>query len=335
MLRELRFKIIVSLCLIVVPVAVGVAGYMYIESYSFLDALYMTVITVATIGYGEVRPMSDAGRIFTIVLIIFNLGLFTYTVSYITGILVRLEFFKRLKLNKMRQSIDRLQQHVIVCGYGRNGREVCDMLRKHNIPFVVLDNQPGIVQKLEMQTELLYLGDDATRDEVLRNAGIERARGLITTLPNDADNLYVVLAAREVNPVVTIISRASNDSSVTKLKRAGADNVIMPDKIGGAHMASLIVSPDVKEFIDIISGQGDAGIRIFELPASHLFSGNSASIASLNLRQETGVTIIGVKKSGGNYIINPDLDFELQQDNKLILLGTQEQVKRLRKIEQG
>lgn len=319
-----RFKIIFALLLIVIPISVGIAGYMLIERLRFLDALYMTVITIATVGYGEVRPLTDEGRIFTIVLIISNLIIFAYAISLITSILIQGDFFETYKVRKMKKQISQLKHHVIVCGFGRNGKEAVSVLSRKKIPFVVIEAHKE--SKDNMDESLLFLIDDATRDEALIDAGILNARGLITTLPDDADNVYVTLTARELNQHMTIVSRASTDSSVKKLKRAGANNVIMPDKIGGAHMASLIVQPDVNEFIDLISGQGDE-VMVQEIAFTELtkkFAGNT--LIEFDLRKKSGVNPIGIKHADGTYDVNPDINKKLLPTDKVIILATPAQL---------
>lgn len=302
---------------------------MTIEDFNFLDALYMSVITIATVGFGETNPLSDAGRIFTIFLIISNLGIFAYALSLITSILIQGDFFENYKSNKMKQQIAKLNNHVILCGYGRTGKEAAEILNRKKIPFVVIESRKELNDDLQANGVLWYLNEDATKDEALEDAGIKKARGLITTLPDDADNVYVVLTAREINNEMTIISRASTDSSVKKLKRAGASNVIMPDKIGGAHMASLITQPDVKEFLDIISGQGE-GVQLEEIEFEKITKQlPGKTIAALNLRHKTGINVIGIKNTDGTYTVNPDISMPINPASKLIILGTSEQMKEL------
>lgn len=321
----IRFKIIFALLLIVIPITVGVIGYMLIEKLRLLDAVYMTVITIATVGYGEVRPLTDEGRIFTIILIISNLIIFAYAISLITSILIQGDFFETYKTRKMKKQIAQLSQHVIVCGFGRNGKEAISVLNRKKIPFVVIELRKDISEITDQN--ILFLNDDATKDETLLAAGILQARGLISTLPDDADNVYVTLTARELNQSMTIISRASTDSSVKKLKRAGANNVIMPDKIGGAHMASLIVQPDVNEFIDLISGQGE-DVMVQEINMAELmkkFDGDT--LLTFDLRKKSGVNPIGLKHADGSYEVNPDINKKLLHSDKIIILATPLQLK--------
>jgi voltage-gated potassium channel len=331
-LKNYRYRIALSFLLIVIPITIGTVGYMLIEDLNFIEAVYMSVITIATVGYGEVQPLTDAGRIFTIFLILTNLGLFAYAIGLITNTLIQNDFFEKYKSNKMKQRIAKLNNHIIVCGYGRNGQEAIEVLKRNNMPFVVIESNPHIVTTQLADTEVLHLNADATTDEVLITAGIEHAFGLITTLPDDAANVYVTLTAREINNSMVIVSRASHDNSVKKLKRAGANNVIMPDKIGGAHMATLMVQPDVKEFIDILTSQGtDASIEEFaydkiktKLPGK--------TIQELHLRAQTGVNVIGLKKQNGDYIINPESNHELSDEYKLIVLGTAKQMQSFKEL---
>lgn len=330
---SLKFKIIYALLLIIIPIAIGVLGYMSIEELRFLDALYMTVITIATVGYGEVQPLTDPGRIFTIFLIITNLGIFAYAISLITSILIQGDFFETYKIRKMKNEIANLNNHVIVCGFGRNGKEAAGILRKKRIPFVVIEARKDVLENDETIT--YHLTGDATKDETLLEAGILKARGLITTLPDDANNVYVSLTARELNQHMIIVSRASADSSVKKLKRAGANNVIMPDKIGGVHMASLIVQPDVKEFIDLISGQGE-DIMVQEFAVSIIINSiGGNTLLDFDLRKKTGVNPIGVRYTDGTYEINPSMDKTLTSGDKILLLATPHQLSEFMKLVEG
>ncbi len=244
-------KLYYAVSLFAVIVLTGTLGYVIIEHYTLLEAVYMTVITLSTVGFGEVKPLSDAGRVFTILLIFFNLGAFAYLIALVSSYFLDGEFSKEYKLYNMKRKIAELQGHVIICGFGRNGREAARIFSESGKDFVVIETTGSKREELPFEVPF-YLNDDATRDETLKEAGIEKASAIISTLPEDADNVFVVLTARELNPKLKIVSRASTDSSVRKLKTAGADNVIMPDKIGGVHMASVVISPDIEEFVDIM-----------------------------------------------------------------------------------
>jgi voltage-gated potassium channel len=324
-------KLYIAAGLIFMILVVGTSGYMVIEKYRFLDAVYMTIITAASVGFREVNPLSDAGKIFTSLLIIMSLITLGYSISIITTYIIEGEFQTYFKHKKVRSEIEKLDGHVIVCGYGRNGRQSCEQLKSGNKKFLVIESNPDTIEQMRADGKILFLEGDATKDEVLIEACISKASALITALPDDADNVFVVLTAREMNPKLKIISRASDDASENKLKRAGANNVIMPDKIGGTHMAALVTKPDVLEFLDYITGK--INIRLEEIFYSNLSDRlKNKTIRELEIRNKTGANIIGFKKGDGDYIINPSPDTVMQEDSKLFVLGTQEQVTKLLEI---
>lgn len=314
-------------------VCIGVTGYMLIEGYRFFDAFYMTIITIGTVGFMEVQPLSDPGRLFTAFLIITGFGTFAYAITSVTGYVIDGEFREYYRHLKTLNAIEKLNGHVIICGYGRNGRQAAQVLKKHDKRFVVVEQKKDEVEKLNHKFSHLVLEGDATQDEVLLKAGVERAAALITTLPIDADNVFIVLTARSLNPKLTIISRASDDNSDRKLKTAGANNVIMPDKIGGAHMASLVLKPDVIEFIDYITGQGGPEINLEEITFDNLPEPlRNKTIKDLEIRNKSGANIVGFKKGNGEYVINPSPDTQFIPDGKLFVLGTPEQIRKLREM---
>lgn len=325
--RFLLFKgLIIPMSLLFSIMLFGSFGYMLIEHYTFLEAFYMTIITVASVGYGEVKPLGEAGRIFTIFLIIINLGLFTYTLTWLSRYFFDIEFLKKYKLIKMEDKIKQLENHVIICGFGRNGKESAQVLFDNKIPFVILEEKvdPEADQAFPVS---YYIKGDATKDEVLINAGIQNAKALITTLPVDADNLFVVLTARQLNAGLTIISRASQDSSVNKLKIAGATNVIMPDKIGGAHMATLVMLPDVVELLSILGTKSNNEFRMAELKST-----TSISLLDLDLWKKTGCTILGIKGGDKKYTINPPASYNISEGERLIVMGSDAQIEQARHI---
>jgi voltage-gated potassium channel len=304
-----------------------------IEGYTVFEALYMTIISITTVGFGEVHPLSDAGRAFTIFILIVTIGVFFYGVMTLSGFLVEGDLKKILRNYKLEKKIEKLESHVIVCGFGRNGKQVCLELIDDKIPFVVIESNEKLVEEFE-ESNILYLLGDATESNVLVKAGIEKAKAIITTLPNEPDNVYVTLCSREYRKDIIIISRASNDSSVNKMKRAGANNVIMPEKIGGAHMAALVTKPDITEFIAQLTGQGsDISLTFEEIPLSNLHIENrTISIRDLDIRNRTGANIIGLRDANGDYLINPSPDTLISPSTKLILLGSEDQIKLMRKL---
>lgn len=313
-------------------VIAGIIGYSSIEGYTFLEALYMTIITVATVGFDEVRTLSTAGRIFTIFLIITSFGTFAYAITSITQYIMDGEFRQYFKLKRLTSELEKLENHVIICGYGRNGKQAARVLKSHNQRFIVIEQKGDPVQNMSEKYPHLVINGDATQDDILLQAGIERARAIIATLPEDADNLFIVLSARTLNPRLNIISRASDDNSDKKLKIAGADHVIMPDMVGGAHMASLVMKPDVVEFIDYVTGVGvDINLEeiTFEKLPAHL---QNKTISELDVYNRSGANIIGFKTARGEYIINPSPDTILIPNAKIFVLGTIDQINVLREI---
>lgn len=311
----------------------GSAGFVYIADYGWVNALYMTVITISTVGFKEVEPLDEDAKIFTIFLIITSITLFGYIISVITDYIANNKFIEELKFKQVQNKIHRLENHTIVCGFGRNGKQAMARLKSYKKNCVIVESDPELIEEIEREGHMLYIRGDATNDEVLLSAGIERASSLITTLPSDADNLYVVLSARQLNGDCTIVSRASIDTSNKKLKVAGADNVIMPDKLGGAHMASLVITPDVIEFIDRLSIEGESSSNIEELVIENLPEKyTNKSILDLDLRKRTGCTVIGFKTPDKEYIINPDATTILVPKSKLIVIGRPEEIQMLNKL---
>ena len=310
-----------------VAMGVGVFGFMFIEDYNFLDALYMTVITISTVGFSEIHPLSAEGRAFTTILIITNIGVFFYSITTITSFLVDGEFQKFLKMHKVNKEIGKLENHVIVCGFGRNGMEVCEELAATNVRFIVIENDEAAIKEMQ-ERGYLWIEGDATNDDTLHSIKLEQAKAIITTLPKDADNVFVALTAKEINPNIDVISRASLDASETKLRRAGADHVIMPEKIGGEHMARLVTKPDIMDFIALITGQEEINgtkMNIEEFGFDNMPIGEKRSIIELNIRNKTGANVIGIKDEKG-FHVNPSSTYVIDKDSKLIVLGTDESI---------
>jgi voltage-gated potassium channel len=308
----------------------GLTGFHFIEDYGFIDALYMTVLSVSTVGFEVVRPLSPQGKLFVSFLIIFSLGSFAFVGSSIVRFFLDGEFIKKLKTSRVSKRIEKLTDHVIICGYGRNGEQAALELTDHNHPFVIIERRENVITRIQEDPNLLFIQGDATNEEVLRTAGIDRARALIATTPNDADNMFVVLTARSMNSNLTIISRASEIGSDVKLRRAGATNVIMPERMGGQRMARLVTQPDVAEFMEYILLQRNRDISIHEVHCSIIGSLNKGkTIGELNLGKVTGTTIIGLKNGDGKYVFNPGSDYVPASHDQLFVLGSPEQVRNL------
>ncbi len=331
-MNMLASRINKTLFLVFVILLLGVAGYMILSDYSFVDALYMTVITITTVGFGEVKPFTPEEKIFTVFLILTSISVFGYAVSIFSEYLVSGRLFEQFKHKKVEKQIKSLKGHTIVCGYGRNGKQAILKLNNYNKNLVVVEKDKERIAELD-QEGVLNIHGDATLDETLLRAGISTAANLITALPSDADNLFVVLTVSQLNDKCKIISRASDESSYGKLKIAGANNVIMPDKLGGDHMASLVVTPDVIEFVDRLTIEGETTanleeIAVQDLPKKYV----NKTILDLDLRRETGCTVIGIRNPDKDYIINPEVETKLTLGSSLIVLGRPEQIIKLRQL---
>jgi voltage-gated potassium channel len=307
---------------------IGVSGYMMVEDFTFVEALYMTVITITTAGFTEVRPLSDNGRIFTICMLILSWISLAWAITRIIQYIINGEINKFFKQRKLMTAITKQNGHVIICGFGRNGQQAAKTLRYHNQSFVVIEKDAALLRKMQVEYPgLLYIQGDATDDDLLKQAGIERASSLISSLPTDADNVFIVLSARSLNSKIRIISRASESTAAPKLKKAGADYVIMPDKIGGTHMATLVSKPDVIEFIDFLSGEEGEAIHMESVDYKQLpVIVRDASLRQIMDWKKTGVNCIGIRNEQGKFVINPPEDIRIKAGMKVFVLGTREQI---------
>ncbi|MFL1897382.1 potassium channel family protein [Aquimarina sp. 2-A2] len=331
MIKYFKSRIYIAITLLIVVVIVGVFGFRFFSNYTWIDALYMTVITMSTVGFGEVQPLDATAKLFTVFLIATSVTIFAYAVSVITEYIVNKSDPYNMQYRKLKKMIQALNDHIIIIGYGRNGKQAADKLLAYNKRFIIVENDRQVIDKYQSE-ELLFLEGNATEDEVLLEAGIKTASTLICTLPEDADNLFIVLSARQINKDLKIISRASQDTSYKKIRLAGADNVIMPDRIGGDHMASLVVVPDLIEFLDNLSIIGKKSINIEEISFEKMFDDEQPkTIRSIDMRSKTGCTIIGYKSPEGEYVVNPEADTLLKPGSKVVVLGRPEQVNLLNK----
>ena len=324
-----KSKISTAIILLVLLLFTGIIGFKIMADYSWVDAFYMTVITITTVGFGEVEPLDPETKIFTIFLILTSVIVVGYALKVITEYIISKNVISELKHKKMQKKIDALSNHIVICGFGRNGQQAAKKLVTHNRSFVVVESNKETIDKHQSE-DIFFVYGNANDDEVLMAAGIDRAECLISALPSDSDNVFVVLSARQMNKTARIISRASNESSYSKLKFAGANNVILPDKIGGDHMASLVVVPDLLEFIDNLSIVGNNTINIEEIAVEKLYdTSNIKTIQDLDLRKKTGCNVIGYKDEIGHYIINPEANQKLVPNSKVIVLGRPEQIQKL------
>lgn len=332
-------RFVISILLVLLLTLGGTAGYITLEDMSFREALYMTVITLATVGFQEVKPLSPEGQWFTIGLIVFGITFAGYAVASITAFFVGGELKDFMKGRRMQHQIERMKNHYILCGCGEVGREIVIEFKKAGVPFVVIEKTPKHTE-LARDDSIPFLEGDATDEDVLRQAGIERAKGLISALRNDTDNVFVTLTARQLNPKLQIVSRAGEKGTESKLLRAGADRVISPYRIAGRRMASLILRPTVVNFLDIIVHEDEVDLHLEEvqLPPESPLVGQT--IGESNLGQKTGAIIVSVHGSDGTPRIPPSsniplFNMVLQESDILIVLGNEEQIASLKRIAQG
>ncbi len=298
----------------------GTFGYMIVEGWSFWDSLYMTVITVTTVGYREVHVLSRAGEAFTMLLLIGGVGTALYTFTLLATVVVEGGLHLRLEQRRIRRMIERLDQHFIVCGYGRIGSVVAEELKRQGIPFVIVERDPERVHEI-IAAGMLAVEADASREEVLQRLGVERARGFIAAVGTDAENVYAVLTARVLAPNLFIVGRAETDDAERKLLRAGANRVVSPYHIGAIHMAQTALRPAVVDFVQLATGAGNLDLSIEQV---RIVAGSSLAARSLidaNLRQRFGVIVVGIERSGGQLEFNPAPESVMQAGDQLLVLG--------------
>ncbi|GLI38081.1 NAD-binding protein [Geobacter hydrogenophilus] len=313
-----HFKI--SIAILLLLVSVGTVGFMAIEGWQFLDALYMTVITLGTVGFKEVHDLSSAGKIFTIGLIIFGVSVLGYIVGSLAQIMFEGQIQRIIGRKKVERKIEALHDHYIICGFGRIGALICREFAAKPLPFLVIEKHPEVHEKLH-QEEYLHIRGDATEDETLLRAGIKRAKGLISVVTSDTENVYITLTARGLNPDLFILARSGEEGSDIKLKRAGANKVVSPYLIGGSRMAQAILRPNVVDFIEIATGREHLDLQMEEIqiPDKSAFIGEN--LVTSGFRKETGVIIVGIKKASGKMVFNPNPHTKIEALDTLIVLG--------------
>jgi len=326
MLRRLQLALILLALIFIV----GTAGYLLIERWSFFDALYMTVITIATVGYGEVNPLTPYGRTFTIFLIIFGMGILLFCISTFTAFLVEGELSEILRRRKMEKHISKLRGHYIVAGIGRIGRHVIDELLKTERPFVAIDSREDVCRGLSDEG-IAYIKGDATSTAVLKAANAEHAKGIFCSLQTDADNLLLIITAKGINPNMKVIAKADEDESEEKMIKAGADGVVLHTFIGGMRMLSEMVRPETVTFLDKMLKSHEEIFRFEEIIINSDSPWNGKTLKSLRLSDIDGVTIVAVKK-GDRYIFNPSDDQELKSGDALIFIGETRNVREIKKL---
>ncbi|MDT8316621.1 MAG: potassium channel protein [bacterium] len=313
----LKNRIILSIILLFFTVTAGTSGYLFIEGWNIFDSFYMTVITLSTVGYQEVHPLSNEGKVFTIFLIFSGLGTVAYVLNYTIRFVLEGEIQEILGRRKMIKRIKELHDHYIVCGYGRMGRIICSELKSNKIPFLVVETEEI---ELNADDDLMIIHGDATRDDNLKTAGIERAKGLVSVLPSDAQNLYVVLSARGLNSKLQIVARASEDGAEQKLLRAGASKVVSPYHIGGIRIAHSILKPSIVDFIEFATMSGNLELQMEEIPIQRASGLSGIALDKTDIGKKLGVIIVAIKR-GEEMMFNPTGKTVIGPEDTLIALG--------------
>lgn len=308
--------------LFIAVILIGATGYKVLggEEWSFLDSIYMAVITLSTVGFDEVRELTPNAKIWTVILISFGIGIVFYAFSQAAEVILNLNLLRR---NKMEKRASKLRNHFIVCGYGRMGKVICEELNSKKLDFLIIENND---EKISIIADLgyVYIEGDATADETLEKAEINNAQGLVAVLSNDSDNLFVTMSSRTLNPNLFITSRCSVDQNVSKMKRAGANKVINPYVAGGHKMAELLMTPYVEDTVEITAPEHNIDLLIEEISVENINQFKGVTIRESQIRENYQLLIVGVIDREGKTSLNPDPDFRMSQDSKLLLLGEKE-----------
>lgn len=318
-MKALKRQFIFSLLLIVIVVLFGTVGYVIIENWSAFDALYMTIITITTVGYREIHPLSGTGMVFTLFLIVFGVGTILYTLNNAARIVIEGEIQEIFGRRKVEKKIKGMKDHNIVCGYGRMGKVICRELKEKGARFVVIEKER--LPAGTFDEGMLFVWGDATKDETLKEAGIEHAKGLISVLPTDAENLYVVLSARVSRPELTIVARAGEEGSEQKLLRAGADRVVSPYYIGGLRIAHTLLKPAVVDFIEFATRSGNIDLQMEEIFVHESSGISGMTLDECGIGRELGIIIVAIKSSEGEMRFNPTFRTTINSGDILIALG--------------
>jgi voltage-gated potassium channel len=313
---------------------VGTSGYVLIEGWPVSDALFMTVTSITTVGYREVHELSPAGRIFTMILLLGGVGTVFYVLTLMVAGVVEGGLFVHWDERRHARMLDNLRDHFIVCGYGRVGRLITDEFRRQGVPHVVVDRDPELAHQI-IQEGGLAVAADASSEEVLQRIGIHYARGLVTAVSTDAENVYIVLSARLLRPDLYIIGRAETEDAVRKLKRAGADRVISPYQIGAQQMALTALRPAVVDFVQLATSTEHLDLAIEQVRIGREAPFAGRSLVDANLRQRFGVVVVGIQRTGGVMEFNPPPDAVMQAGDQLVVMGRSDGLKQLESIAQG
>jgi voltage-gated potassium channel len=321
--QSLKKRLVIDVLRVSALILFGTTGFMSIEHWSLLDSLYMTTTTLTTVGYGEVHQLDNAGKVFTIIFLLSSVAVAAYVLSDMVQIFMSINLTRR----RMKQRIVKLTDHQIVCGFGRTGQEVCDHFNVNGVPFVIVDNDPVRAKKAE-ELGFLVIEGDASSDEVLLEARIGSAKGIVCGLPDDTANTFIALSAKGLNENITIVSRAANPGSEGKLRRAGASMVISPYVICGRRLAASVTHPLVTEFLDVVMHAPGYDLRMEQVSLSAISGMVGLTLKDANIKQTSGAMILAVRQDG-KLLTNPSPDLVFQQGDELIALGTDQELKKL------
>jgi voltage-gated potassium channel len=325
-------NLIFAAVMLALVVSMGTVGYMILEKWNLLDSLYMTVITLTTVGFSEVNPVSDHGRILTMTILVSGLGVVGYLVGTLTQIVVEGQLLRIMGRKKLERQIEKLKDHIIICGYGRVGRIICEEIyRSKPTPLVVIDRDSTVTAKIEDDGHLYLLGD-ATEEQFLLKAGIRTAKGLATALDSEADNVYITLTAKGLNPSLFIIARAGRIGSEKKLLQAGANHVVSPHQIGGYRMAQALLRPNVAEFIDFATHDPGTGMGMEEIRVGANSKLADVALVDSGIRKELDLIIVAIKKADGTMLFNPASHTTIQIGDTLIALGQRSSLIKLEQL---
>ena len=329
-------NIIIVSILIIILLTIGTIGYMMTEQdnaegkWGFLDAIYMTIITLTTVGYSDMG-VSDDGRVFTLFLIIGGLGVFTYSVSVATAFLIEGQLQSFFKQQRMTNTIDKLSNHYIICGLGNTGAYIIDEMLKSNVDFVGIEVEEDRIKQLAETRNFLFLHGDATNDDILLQAGIQRAKGLITCLNSDQENLFVVISAKELNPHLKIAAKAIEQNSAKKLMSAGADEVVLSDRIGALRLAIGILQPQLVNFWENIV-QNQEGTQLYQSVIQEESPLNGISLKNANIQEQTDLLVIAIQGAADKSIYNPHAETKIKAGDALLVIANQNQIQKLHKL---
>jgi voltage-gated potassium channel len=330
-MSRLARRFLFTLLAIAGTIAIGTVGFIVIDRYPPFDAFYMTLTTMTTVGYGEVHPLSHAGRIFNSFLIMFGVTTIFIAIGAMTQSIIELEFGDATKQRRNKKMIANLKDHYIICGYGRVGRGAAEELQHAGVPFVVVDIDPDRVQR-SMMAGMLAVAADSTRDDTLRLVGIDKARGLVAALATDADNLFVLLSAKGLNPRIYVAARAAEEGADAKMRRAGADAVFAPYTITGHRLAQSLLRPHVVQFLDFTTNDIDKDIAIEQVRVAENSATVSKTIMEMRLGRELGVIVLAIRHRDGQMVFNPPADTAVSGGDFLIVMGRQQNLRSLEEL---